>query len=98
MCDLADVSGDKLGHLEHTDLALAVKYRLEIVVRVNLRSLFLILKAVLLDVIPKLLGQFRARERLGADNSGELIIRLHRPHEGGVWLTLGRSFGFRHKR
>ena len=98
MRDLADVSGDKLSHLEHTDLALAVKYRLEILVRVNLRSLFLILKAVLLDVIPKLLGQFRARERLGADNIRELIIGLHRPHEGGVRLTLGRRFGFRHRR
>jgi hypothetical protein len=97
MVELADVPGDQLGHLEHTDLALAVKYRLKIVVRINLRSLFLILKAVLLDIIPKLLGHFRAREGLGSDNSRKLIVGLHRPHEGGVRLALGRSLGFRHK-
>jgi hypothetical protein len=91
------MSRDKLRHLEHADLALAVKYRLEIVIRVDLRSLFLVLKPVLLDVVPKLLGQLRAREWLGADNRRELFIRLHRPHEGGVRLTLGRSLGFRHK-
>jgi hypothetical protein len=66
--ELTNVSGDELGHLEHTNLALAVKYRLEMLVGVNLGSLFLVLKAVLLDVIPKLLGQLRAREGLRADN------------------------------
>ena len=54
--ELPDVSGDKLRHLEHANLALAIEYRSEIVVRVDLRSLFFILQTILLDVIPKFLG------------------------------------------
>ena len=51
------MSRDELGHLEHTHLALAVEYRPQAIVRVDLRSLFLVLQAVLLDVVPELFGQ-----------------------------------------
>ena len=54
---LSDVARDELGHLEHADLALAVKNRSERIVGVDLRSLGFVLKTVLLDVVPKLLGQ-----------------------------------------
>ena len=37
------MSGDELGHLEHADLTLAIEDGSERVVRVDLRSLFLVL-------------------------------------------------------
>jgi hypothetical protein len=95
--DLADMSGDEFSHLEHTDLALAVKYRPESVVRIDHGSLFLVLTTVLLDVVPKFLGEFRTRERFRTDDCSKFIIGLDRPHEGGVRLALGRSLSFRHK-
>jgi len=49
---------DELSHLEHAHLALAVENRSERVVGVDLSPLGFVLKAVLLDVVPKLLGQF----------------------------------------
>jgi hypothetical protein len=93
------MSRDEFGHLEHADLTLAVKDRPERIVRVNHRSLFLILASVLLDVVPEFLGELGTRQRFGANDRGEFIIRLHRPHEGGVRFTFGSFFGcgFRHK-
>jgi hypothetical protein len=88
---------DQLRHLKHADLAFAVKYRLQRIVGVNLRSLFLVLQPVLLDVIPKLLGQFGTRNGFRPDDNGKFIIRLNRSHEGGVGLAFGRSLGFRHR-
>ena len=78
---------DKLGHLEHTDLALAIENRPERIVSVDLSSLCLVLKAVLLDVVPKLLGHFGTGQRCRTDDSGELVIRLNRSHEGGIRLA-----------
>ncbi len=51
-----DVPVYQFGHLEHADLAFAVKNRAQRIVSVDLRSLLLVLETVLLDVIPKLLG------------------------------------------
>jgi len=45
---------DELGHLEHADLTLTVKYRPEVVVRVDHGSFLFILATVPLDVVPKL--------------------------------------------
>jgi len=61
MRDLADVSGDELGHLEHTDLTLAVKYRLERIVRVDHRSFLFILTTVFLDVVPQFFRELGTR-------------------------------------
>ena len=55
---------DELGHLEHADLALAVEHWLERIVSIDLRSLFLVLQSVLLDVVPKFFGEFRPWEGL----------------------------------
>jgi hypothetical protein len=92
------MSGDELGHLEHADLALAIKDWPESVVRVDHGSLFLVLAAVLLDVFPEFLGQLRSRERLGTHDNGKFVVGLDRSHEGGVRFAFGRSLGFRHKR
>ena len=78
---------DELGHLEHADLALAVENRSERVVGVNLRLFGFVLKAVLLDVVPKLFGHFGTGQWSRADDSGELVIRLDRSHEGGIRLA-----------
>ena len=93
------MSGDEFGHLEHADLALAVEDRPERIVRVNHRSLFLILTSVLLDVVPEFFGELGTRKRFGTNDRGEFIIRLDRAHEGGVRFTLGSFFGcgFRHR-
>ena len=45
---------DELSHLEHAHLALAVKYRPEVIVRVDHGSFLFILTTVPLDVVPKL--------------------------------------------
>ena len=79
---------DELGHLKHADLALAVENRSERVVGIELSSLSFVLKAVLLDVVPKLLGEFGTGQRRRANNSGELVVWLDRSHEGGIWLAL----------
>ena len=62
------MSRDEFRHLEHAYLALAVKYCPEGIVRVDHRSLFLVLKAVLLDVVPELLGELGTRQRARTDN------------------------------
>jgi hypothetical protein len=93
------MSGDELGHLEHADLALAVKYRPERIVRINHRSLFLILATVLLDVVPEFFGELGTRQWFGTDDGGKFLVGLDRPHEGGVRFTFGSFFGcgFRHR-
>ena len=93
------MSRDEFGHLEHADLTLAVKDRLERIVRINHRSLFLILTSVLLDVVPEFFGELGTWEGFGSDDGGEFIVGLDRPHEGGVRFTFGSFFGcgFRHR-
>ena len=93
------MSRDELGHLEHADLTLAVEDGFERVVRINHRSLFLILATVLLDVVPEFLGELGTGKRFRTDDGGKLFVRLHRSHEGGVGFTFGSFFGcgFRHR-
>ena len=85
--DLANMSRDELGHLEHAHLALAVEYGPERVVRVNHSSLGPVLKTVLLDVVPELFRELGTWQRFGTDDSGELVIGLDRSHEGGIRLA-----------
>src|SRR5687767_4443755 len=82
-----DVSGDEFGHLEHGDLAFAVKDGLERVVRVDHGPLLFVLKSVLLDVVPELLCQSAAGQGSRADNCRQSLVRLDRLHEGGVGLA-----------
>jgi hypothetical protein len=51
------MSRDELGHLEHADLTLPVEYRFERFISIDHGSLFLVLKAVPLNVVPKLFGE-----------------------------------------
>ena len=90
------MSGDEFRHLEHGYLALAVEYRPEGFVRVDHGSLFLILTTILLDVVPKLLGELGTWQWFRTNNGGEFVVRLHRSHEGGIRLAFGSLFGFRH--
>src|SRR3954469_1591015 len=85
-----DMTGDELGHLKHADLALAIEDWLERVVRVDQRSLLLVLASGFLDVIPKLLGELGTRQRLRANNGSQLIVGLHGLHESGIGFTFGR--------
>jgi len=52
---------DELSHLEHAHLALAVKYRPEVVIRVDHRSFLFVLTTVPLDVVPKLFRKLGTR-------------------------------------
>ena len=81
------MSRDEFGHLEHADLTLAVEHRPERVIGVDLRSLGLVLKAVLFDIVPKLFCQLGTRQRLRSDNGSEFVIGLDGSHEGWVRLT-----------
>jgi len=58
------VTRDELRHLEHADLTLAVEYGPHRIVGVDLGSLRFVLKTVLLDVVPKLLGKLGTGQRL----------------------------------
>ena len=78
---------DEFSHLEHTYLALAVENCAERIVGVDLSSLRFVLKAVLLNIVPELFGELGTRQRLGTDNSGELVVRLDWSHEGGIGLA-----------
>ena len=60
---LLQVIRDELGHLEHRHLALAAEDGAELFVRVDQAPVDGILKFVLLDVVPDLLGDFGARQR-----------------------------------
>ena len=99
---LFHVAADQLGHLEHAHLRLAVEHCLELVVGVDLRLLGRVLKLVLADVFPEFLGQFGARQGLGADHGRQNLIWLHWLGEAGVWffsggLLAGRSWSFGHE-
>jgi len=91
------MSRDEFRHLEHAHLTLAVEYRPERVVSVDLSSLGPVLKTVLLDVVPKLFRQLGTGQRSGTDDGSKFIVRLDRSHEGGIRLAFRTSlFGFRH--
>src|SRR6476661_1481787 len=81
---LLDVLVDELRHLEHGNVALAAKDRLERLVGVDLPAVLGILKSLPLDVGPELLGDLGARNWRVADDGGERGIRLHRSHESSV--------------
>ena len=93
------MSRDELGHLEHAHLTLAVKYRLERIVRVDHRSFLFILTTVFLDVVLQFFREFGTRERFRPNDGREFFIRLDGAHECGVRLAFGLfGFGFRHDR
>lgn len=95
------MSGDKLGHLEHADLALTVEHGTKSVIGINLRAFLFILTTVFLDVVPQFLRELGTREWFRANDGREFFIRLDGAHECGVRLAFGRAFfgfGFRHDR
>ena len=57
--ELLQMARDEFGHLEHADLALAIKYRPELVVRVDHDSFLFVLQTALFDVAPKLFCKHR---------------------------------------
>src|SRR5207302_9247273 len=69
-----DMSGDELGHLEHTNLTLAVKYRLECIVRVAHRSFLSILSTACLDAVPQSFREPGALHWTRANDAREVII------------------------
>src|SRR4051812_37404199 len=85
---LLEVLVDELRHLEHRDATLAAEYRLELVVSDDHAALLRILKVVPLDVAPELLGDFRARHAVVANDCAERRGRLHRLHERRVRRAL----------
>src|SRR5687767_6732713 len=82
-----NVTRDELSHLEHRHLGLASKHGLQLVVRVDLSPHLLVLKTVLFDIGPELLGELCAREWIRADNGGERCVRRDRFHERSVRFT-----------
>src|SRR3989442_15731451 len=81
---LFQVLADELGHLEHVDRALAAENGLEGGVGVDVALVLAVLQLVLLDVHPELLDDLGARQRLAADDFGELGAGGQSLHEGGV--------------
>jgi hypothetical protein len=78
------VTRNELGHLEHRNSLFTVEDGLELVVGVDLGSHLGVLKLVLLDVVPKLLGKVSPGQRLGPDNSGQKVIGLDGFEKGRI--------------
>jgi len=78
---------DELGHLEHADLALATEDNLQRGIGIDLLLVLLVLETVLLDVVPELLGELRAGERLRAYDGREAA--------SGVTGFMNAAFGLR---
>ena len=91
-CEVTECSSEvlrhQLRHVEHADLRLAAEHRLELVVGIDCAAVLCILQVVLLDVLPELLHDFRARHRLVADDGRELRARRERLHKRSVRRTL----------
>jgi len=90
--------GHELGHFKHADLRLAVEHFLERIIGIDVSLVRCILKFVLLDVVPKLLGQFTARQWCGTDDGRKHFVRLHWFQESGVRLAGWRIRVCGHKR
>src|SRR5688572_26315304 len=71
---LGNVARDELRHLEHRDLGLASKYRLQFVVGIDLGPDLLVLKTVLFDIGPEFLFELCARQWGRANDGGECRV------------------------
>jgi hypothetical protein len=80
---------DELCHLEHRNGLFAVENCLQHGIGIDVAAILGVLKFVFLDVVPKLLREFRAGKWLRSDDFGQSGVRLHRLQESGVWLTSG---------
>ena len=80
--------GNKLGHLEHADLALAAEYSFQLVIGVNHGLLGFVLQSVLLDILPEFLRDLSTRHCLIADDFAEFGAGGHWFHKSRIWLTL----------
>jgi hypothetical protein len=78
------VTGNELGHLKHRDRLFTVEHEFQVVVSINLSPDLRILKFVLFDIIPKLLGQLSAREWFCSHHRRQEIIGLNRLEERSV--------------
>src|ERR1700687_712420 len=84
---ISKVFVDESGHLEHGDLT-AAEDRTEVLIGVDHAAVLRVLETFPLDVLPELLGDFRAWHRGAADYRGEITARLHRLHECRVRRAL----------
>lgn len=75
--------GDEFGHLEHRDFVLA-EDGAEQVVGEDVALVRRVLEIVLLDIFPKFLDDFGARERARADNRFKLGGEIERLHESWI--------------
>src|ERR1700687_3201349 len=86
---LLEVVGDQLGHFEHRHLTLAAENLFQFFVGVDQAPVDRVLQLVLLDVVPDLLGDFGARQRIAAHDGGQVAGRRHCLHECSVGFALG---------
>ena len=78
---LRKVLTDELGHLEHIDDRLAAEHDLERGIRFDVTLVLCVLELVLLDIGPKLLYDFTARQRTFANYCHERFTDRHRFHK-----------------
>jgi len=86
---------NELSQFEDGHGLLAVEDGLEAIVGVDMQADLLILKVMVPDIGPDLLGQFGAREGRRTDDGSEGFIRSHRLEECsfGLWFRLGLLCG-----
>src|SRR4051794_37015259 len=90
VCDLRQVLGEVLVHLEHGDAVLA-EHGLELLIRHDLALVLRVLELVRLDVVPNLAHHLGTGQRVCAHHGGKLFRRLQRLHQGRVDLLTRRA-------
>ena len=74
----AQVFIDQLCHLKHTDLLFAIKDFFKLVIGVDHALVLAVLQSVFVDIIPELIRNFLARNRLSANYGPQRSIGLQR--------------------
>lgn len=75
---LFHVRRDELRHLEHGHFSLPAENGLELIIREDVALVGGILQVVLLNVLPDLFRDFRARHRAGTDYCLQFRREIHR--------------------
>ena len=82
------MGADQFGHFEHRNLVFAKNWA-QLIVSINVATVFRVLKVVLFNVVLELFGDFGTRQRCSPDNGGQRVARGQWLHERRIWFARG---------